>query len=227
VSSIPTSITRDELRSALDEDSVTVVDALPAAPYGQRHLPGALNLVEEDPDARVDEVLPDRAAAIVTYSTDASCARGPALARRLAALGYTDVRTYREGIEGWVGAGLPVDRPRAVTLALSDLMVGPTAALFEGHRRAGVDISMFVVRTPPGRAVELHVHPYAETFLLLEGRGRWTRGDEVVELEPEQMLVVPPDTPHGFRNIGDVALLVVSVHERGTMRQTWLGEEPA
>jgi mannose-6-phosphate isomerase-like protein (cupin superfamily) len=41
------------------------------------------------------------------------------------------------------------------------------------------------------------------------------------------MLVVPPDTPHGFRNIGDVALLVVSVHERGTLRQTWLGEEPA
>jgi quercetin dioxygenase-like cupin family protein len=66
-----------------------------------------------------------------------------------------------------------------------------------------VDISMFVVRTPPGRAVELHVHPYAETFLLLEGRGRWTRGEEVVELEPEDMIVVPPDTPHGFRNIGD------------------------
>jgi mannose-6-phosphate isomerase-like protein (cupin superfamily) len=70
-------------------------------------------------------------------------------------------------------------------------------------------------------------HPYAETFLLLEGRGRWTRGDEVIELEPEQMIVVPSDTPHGFRNIGDVPLLVVSMHERGTLRQTWLGEEPA
>jgi mannose-6-phosphate isomerase-like protein (cupin superfamily) len=224
---IPTSITRDELSSAIDEGSVTVVDALPPAPYGERHLPGALSLVAEDPDARAGEVLPDRTAAIVTYSTDVDCARGPALAERLRALGYTDVRTYREGIEDWVGAGLPVDRPRAVTLSLAELLQGPTAALFEGHRRAGVDISMFVVRTPPGRAVELHVHPYAETFLLLEGRGRWTRGDEVVELEPQHMLVVPPDTPHGFRNIGDVPLLVVSVHERGTLRQTWLGVEPA
>ena len=105
--------------------------------------------------------------------------------------------------------------------------MSPTAALFEGHPRAGVDVSIFVTRTPPARAVDLHVHPYAETFLLLEGQGRWTLGDEVVELEPEQMVVVPPDTPHGFRNIGDVPLLVVSAHERGTLRQTWLGSEPA
>jgi mannose-6-phosphate isomerase-like protein (cupin superfamily) len=119
------------------------------------------------------------------------------------------------------------ERPRAVTLDLEELRLNPTAWLFEGHPRAGVDISMFMVRTPPGRAVELHVHPYAETFLLLEGRGRWTRGDEVIELEPEQVIVVPPDTPHGFRNVGDVPLLVVSVHERGTLRQEWLGREPA
>ena len=117
--------------------------------------------------------------------------------------------------------------PRAVTIDVAELAFSPTAALFEGHPQAGVDVSIFIARTPPGAAVELHVHPYAETFLLLEGRGRWTRGDEVVEIEPEQFLTVPPDTPHGFRNIGDVPLLVVSVHERGTMRQTWLGKEPA
>jgi mannose-6-phosphate isomerase-like protein (cupin superfamily) len=224
---MPTSITRDELRAAIAGGSVTVVDALPPAPYGQRHLPGALNLVEEDADARVAEVLPDKAAPVVTYSTDLDCVRGPALAERLEALGYTDVRVYREGIEDWVGAGLEVERPRAGVFDLADLALNPTAFLFEGHPRAGVDITMFVTRTLPGRAVELHVHPYAETFLLLEGRGRWTRGDDVVELEPEQMLVVPPDTPHGFRNIGDVPLLVVSVHERGTLRQTWLGRDPA
>ena len=220
-------ITRDELRAALDDGAVCVVDALPAAPYGQRHLPGALNLTAEEAEAHAAQVLPDRHARIVTYSTDASCTRGPELAERLRALGYRDVRTYRAGIEDWIGAGLEVERPRVVALSLAELSFSPTAALFEGHRRAGVDVSMFVVRTAPGAAVELHVHPYAETFLLLEGRGRWTRGEDVVELEPEQMLVVPPDTPHGFRNIGDVPLLVVSVHERGTMRQTWLGEEPA
>jgi mannose-6-phosphate isomerase-like protein (cupin superfamily) len=86
---------------------------------------------------------------------------------------------------------------------------------------------MFVVRTPPGVAVELHTHPYTETFLLLEGAGRWTAGEDVVELRPEQMLVVPPETPHGFRNTGDEPLLVVSVHESATLRQTFLGRDPA
>jgi mannose-6-phosphate isomerase-like protein (cupin superfamily)/rhodanese-related sulfurtransferase len=217
-------IAREELRSALG--SVSLVDALPPAAYGLRHLPGAVSVVAEDSDEFVLAALADQAAPVVVYSTDDACARAPDLADRLQALGYADVRIYREGIEDWVGAGLPVERPRAVTLELSDLARGPTAFLFEGFPRAGVDISIFVTRTPPGRAVELHVHPYAETFLLLAGRGRWTRGEETVELEPEGMLVVPPDTPHGFRNVGDVPLLVVSVHERGTLRQTWLGEDP-
>lgn len=110
---------------------------------------------------------------------------------------------------------------------LDDLKFSPTAALFEGQPRAGVGISMFIVRTGPGIAVELHTHPYPETFLLLEGRGRWTAGDDVVELEPNQMLVVPAETPHGFRNVGDDPLLVVSVHESGTLDQTFLGRDPA
>ena len=115
---------------------------------------------------------------------------------------------------------------KAVTFDLDDLRFSPTAALFEGKRRAGIDISIFVARTPPGKWVELHTHPYPETFLMLNGHGRWTAGDTVVELRPDQMLVVPPDTPHGFRNIGNVPLLVVSVHESGALEQTFLGEEP-
>ncbi len=102
-----------------------------------------------------------------------------------------------------------------------------TAFLFEGKKRAGIDISMFIVRTPPGGSVELHTHPYSETFVLLQGEGRWTAGDAVVELRPDNVLVVPPQTPHGFRNVGDAPLLVVSVHESGVLEQTFLGIDPA
>ena len=56
------------------------------------------------------------------------------------------------------------------------------------------------------------------------GAGPWR--DEAVELAPDQVVVVPPDTPHGFRNTGDEPLLVVSVHERGAIEQTWLDREP-
>lgn len=109
---------------------------------------------------------------------------------------------------------------------LDELRFSPTAALFEGAAH-GAGVSMFIVRTPPGGSVELHVHPYTETFLLLEGRARWTAGEDVVEMEAEAMLVVGPDTPHGFRNLGDVPLLVASVHESPELRQEFLGRDPA
>jgi mannose-6-phosphate isomerase-like protein (cupin superfamily) len=117
--------------------------------------------------------------------------------------------------------------PQLVRYDLAEMMFSPTAALFEGKARAGIDISIFVVRTPPGRFIEMHVHPYSETFVLLEGHGRWTVGEEVAELAPDQLLVVPAHTPHGLRNTGDVPLLVVSVHEPGTLEQRFLGVEPA
>jgi mannose-6-phosphate isomerase-like protein (cupin superfamily) len=107
-----------------------------------------------------------------------------------------------------------------------ELKFSPTASLFEGLPRAGVGITVFVVRTPPGASVELHVHPYAETFVLLEGAGTWTAGDEVVELHANHMLVVPPHTPHGFRNTGERALFLVSIHESGTLEQTFIGRDP-
>jgi hypothetical protein len=54
-----------------------------------------------------------------------------------------------------------------------------------------------------------------------------TRPAQVVELGADEVFVVPPDTPHGFRNIGEVPLLVVSAHERGDMQQEWLDRDPA
>jgi mannose-6-phosphate isomerase-like protein (cupin superfamily) len=110
---------------------------------------------------------------------------------------------------------------------LDELKFSPTASLFEGLPRAGVGITVFVVRTPPGKSVELHVHPYSETFVLLEGSGTWTVDEEVVGMHRNQMLVVPPQTPHGFRNTGDQPLLVVSIHESGTLEQTFLGRDSA
>ena len=117
--------------------------------------------------------------------------------------------------------------PRFTMLDLSEIAFSPPAALREGGKHAGTNTSMFVVKTPPGGFVNLHTHPYSETFVLLRGRGRWTAGDQVTEAEEEAVIVVPPETLHGFRNIGDEPLLVVSVHESGTLDQTFTEDEPA
>jgi mannose-6-phosphate isomerase-like protein (cupin superfamily) len=109
--------------------------------------------------------------------------------------------------------------------SLADLKISPTASLFEGAKLAGVDVSFFVTRTPPGRRVGLHVHPYHEVFVLLEGQALYTRGDETIEAGPDTVIVIPPETPHGFENTGDTPLVQLGIHERGTMQQTWLEDD--
>jgi rhodanese-related sulfurtransferase len=102
-------ITRDELRAAIDAGAVTVVDALGGDYYAKAHLPTAIPLVEAEVDAKAAALLPDREAAIVTYCSNPACPNSGRVADRLTALGYTNVRKYRDGIEDWTGAGLPVE----------------------------------------------------------------------------------------------------------------------
>src|SRR5688500_18606411 len=102
-------ITRDELKAAIDAGTVTVLDALGGDYYAKQHLPGALALVLADVDALAPGLLPDRDAAIVPYCSNPACPNSGQVADRLAALGYTDVRKYREGIEDWTEAGLPTE----------------------------------------------------------------------------------------------------------------------
>ncbi|REF36589.1 rhodanese-like domain-containing protein [Thermasporomyces composti] len=102
-------ISREELQAAITAGTVIVVDTLPAEYYAKQHLPGAINLVEADVATRAAELLPDRAAAIVTYCANAACGNSQAVATKLEQLGYRNVRKYREGIQDWVAAGLPVE----------------------------------------------------------------------------------------------------------------------
>ncbi|GAB2489908.1 rhodanese-like domain-containing protein [Streptosporangium sandarakinum] len=107
-------ISRDELRAAIETGTVVVVDALGGDYYAQQHLPGALALVENEVADRAAGLLPDKDAAIVTYCSNPACGNSEAVARRLTGLGYTNVRKYREGIQDWVEAGLPVESGVAV-----------------------------------------------------------------------------------------------------------------
>ncbi|MEV0058830.1 rhodanese-like domain-containing protein [Nocardia sp. NPDC050718] len=102
-------ITRDELAAEIAANTVTVLDALPPDYYAKAHLPGALNLVEDDVADRAPDLLPDRDAAIVTYCSNAACGNSQVVASKLEALGYTNVRKYREGIQDWSEAGLTVE----------------------------------------------------------------------------------------------------------------------
>lgn len=103
-------VTRAELEQLLDRPHpIVLVDALPQSYYAQLHLPGAINLVESDVDDLAAVLLPHRDHTIVTYCSNENCQNSKAVARRLEALGYTDVRTYPAGIQDWVEAGNPTE----------------------------------------------------------------------------------------------------------------------
>ncbi|GAB0103713.1 rhodanese-like domain-containing protein [Nocardia sp. JMUB6875] len=102
-------ITRDELVKEIEAGSVIVLDALGGEYYAKAHLPGALALVEADVETKAPQLLPDLDAAIVTYCSNPACANSQFVATKLEQLGYTNVRKYREGIQDWTEAGLPIE----------------------------------------------------------------------------------------------------------------------
>ncbi len=110
----PTTIDRHGVRTAIDAGAI-VVEALPPSYFDDAHLPGARNLPHDSEDATISAVLPDRDTAVVVYCSNVACQNSTLLSRRLAQLGYADVRKYEAGKEDWISAGLPVESGAAVS----------------------------------------------------------------------------------------------------------------
>ncbi len=93
-----------------------------------------------------------------------------------------------------------------------------TARRFEGHEH-GSTTSFFITDHPPGRGPDLHRHPYDENFVVRSGKARFTVGEETVEAEPGQVVIVPANTWHGFKAAGEENLLMVCIHPSARMEQ--------
>ena len=74
----------------------------------------------------------------------------------------------------------------------------------------------------PGGGPKLHTHPYAEVFVIREGRALFTLGDARVEATAGQILVAPAGTPHKFENLGPGLLETFDIHENGSFATDWL-----
>ena len=82
---------------------------------------------------------------------------------------------------------------------------------FEGEAH-GSGVSFFLVNNQPGEGPDLHRHPYSETWIVRGGRGRFTANGEDIEAGPGDILVVGPETPHKFKNVGTERLDVICIH---------------
>jgi quercetin dioxygenase-like cupin family protein len=103
---------------------------------------------------------------------------------------------------------------------LADFQRSSVAWLFEGHERAG--LSFFVTEFPPGEGPGPHFHPYEEVFLVEEGEATFTVADEEVVVPAGSVVVVPPETVHGFATSGERPSRIVSIHPSARVEQTFV-----
>lgn len=103
------SISREELRRAIDHGEVILVDARSEEKFQKSHLPAAINIPTGRGAELAPKLIPDKNAALVTYCVNFTWKLSEQLARELQALGYQNVRTYQEGRQDWMSAGLPLE----------------------------------------------------------------------------------------------------------------------
>jgi quercetin dioxygenase-like cupin family protein len=103
-------------------------------------------------------------------------------------------------------------------IPIDDLRRSAMVALFQGGDDAPV--SIFITEYPRGRGPDLHFHPYPEVFVVETGTGLFTAGEDQYTVTGGHIVIVPAETTHGFKGVGDDTLRVVSVHPSPTVIQT-------
>jgi mannose-6-phosphate isomerase-like protein (cupin superfamily) len=101
----------------------------------------------------------------------------------------------------------------------------PFGNRFEGYRYGEVDVSFFLVDTPPGGGPVLHTHPYEEVFVVQEGEATYTVGGNTIGVGAGQIVVAPAGVPHKFVNSGTGPLRQVDIHPSGHIQQTNIPED--
>ena len=91
-----------------------------------------------------------------------------------------------------------------------------------GDDHGGIALCIIFVDAEPGRGPSLHKHPYDEVLIIQEGRASATVGDEKLEIEAGDVVLIPANTPHAFTNTGDGNLRQIDIHASPRFSTEWL-----
>jgi len=96
-----------DLKQAIADKKVTVIDVNGAASYQAGHVPTAIDFATQG--ANLASVLPaDKGALVVAYCGGPQCSAYKAAANAASQLGYTNVKHLSAGISGWKAAKEPL-----------------------------------------------------------------------------------------------------------------------
>lgn len=101
---------------------------------------------------------------------------------------------------------------------------GPWRGNLEGLA-LGSEVTVLAYGTDTiGAGPRLHVHPYDETFIVVQGRARFFVGSMTLEAGAGEIVFGPAGVPHRFENLGPGRLQTIDIHHSPEWIQTDLDE---
>lgn len=97
-------ISHSELKQAIAQKKITLVDVNGSESYNKGHIPGAIDYIATE-DQFASKLPKDKNALIVAYCANEHCQAYRQAAAKAKELGYTNVKHYSKGIAGWKNAG--------------------------------------------------------------------------------------------------------------------------
>jgi rhodanese-related sulfurtransferase len=98
-----------DLKQAIADKKVTVIDVNGAASYANGHIPSAVNFATQK-DSLASVLPSDKGALVVAYCGGPACSAYKAAANAASQLGYTNVKHLSAGISGWKAAKEPLEK---------------------------------------------------------------------------------------------------------------------
>ncbi|MBI5771464.1 MAG: rhodanese-like domain-containing protein [Verrucomicrobia bacterium] len=102
-------ITQADLEAAITKKSATILDVNGTDSFKEGRIPGAIDYIANKD--KLASLLPkDKKALVIAYCGNEYCTAYQAAASAALALGYTNVKHYSPGIDGWKKSGAKVEK---------------------------------------------------------------------------------------------------------------------
>lgn len=102
-------ISQADLQTAIAAKKVTLLDANGTDSFQEGRIPGAIDYIAQK--SRLAALLPkDKGALIVAYCGNEYCSAYLAAATAAMELGYTNVKHFAPGIDGWKKSGAKIEK---------------------------------------------------------------------------------------------------------------------
>lgn len=98
-----------DLKQAIADKKVTVIDVNGSSSYANGHVPGAIDFTASKEDL-ASKLPSDKGALVVAYCGGPKCSAYKAAAKEAEKLGYTNVKHLSAGISGWKDAGEKLEK---------------------------------------------------------------------------------------------------------------------